>query len=205
MERVDNIIEHTDNLKRGSCGPCHNCYFRGCRCNGCTVARRNRARHLNRPDSGWDNPNVSATEARKHLRELEQMGMGTYLVAKECGLNLTTVSKIAHGHHKIIRKQTEAKILSVTFSSKWMGNPIPAQRKLLQLGLAGVTIRAISQKTGLKEQLLADMRNGARQRVQRANYNKISGLTPNDFPEFKRRAIADCRKIIKRDGIDVNT
>jgi hypothetical protein len=132
-------------------------YATGCKCPLCKKA--NTAYESDRAAKrklGLDNRLVSAGRARAHLNLLSDKGIGRRTVQATTKIAETTLQLIKDGSKKHIRKDTEAKILSVTAKDAAPGSLIDAGptwvliNKLLK---KGHTKRGIASLMGLASSL----------------------------------------------------
>lgn len=189
--------EHVCYLKTKWCGPCPNCYHRGCRCDDCTRANTEKKRLYNRPDSGWDNRLVPIKEVQEHLAELREQGIGLRRVADMSGVSFSCIWKINIGRYKRIRNDNAKKILAVTFDREWT-RPNFAAQKLSDLALVGVPTSDIIKATGLDERTLCNIKMQRTSKIKRKNHDMIMALQPKDF---KRRSKVTITREKKRLGL----
>ncbi len=102
-------------------------YLAGCRCADCRRANTSyeNARAKARKNGEW-NGIVSATKARRHLRQLSKKGVGRRAVQAASDVADTILNEINTGRKKNIRASTERKILAVTTAAAGDRALIPA-------------------------------------------------------------------------------
>ncbi len=132
-----------------------------CRCDRCTVARRDydrtRRRAIARPDEIWL-PYVSAVPARDHLVALAAAGVGLKTVARLSGVSHGSLSKIVYGEpgrgrrpSRRVRPETLARILAVRACAVRGGQRVdatPTWRLLDELVAAGHSRRFLARALG---------------------------------------------------------
>ena len=131
---------------------------------------------------------ISSLEVRAHIRELFQQKMGVKLIAKQAGLDTSTVQYIMRDGVGAVRKQTADKILAVVMSDEWTPAVSVAQRKLFEVGLEGVALTVVAKETGLSIRNLSDIRRGLPSKIRRSTFDKIMAFDPKKFPRDKRVA-----------------
>lgn len=192
------------NMWEEECPPCDTCYDYGkCRCEECIVAKRakQRERYAKRRAAAlgeeWDNPLIPAHEVRAHIRELQKQGMGTYIIAREAGMTEQGIQKIIQGKNVgRVRKQTAVKIMAVVYSKEWTPAVGIAQRKLLELGLEGVSIPVIAAEIGCCTRTLMEIRKARPKRIRRETFDALMAINPNHYPRDSR-VVTHTRKLKK--------
>lgn len=102
-------------------------YMAGCRCSKCRDANSLYQRQRQKAKKEGDERGlVPVTEAVRHINDLSRKGIGYKVVADAAGVALTIVSQMLWGGKKTIRKDTQAKILSVDEQAAADHSRIPA-------------------------------------------------------------------------------
>jgi hypothetical protein len=91
-------------------------YRGGCKCMLCRAANSSyETERAALRRQGLSNGIVSAKRARTHILKLSDTGVGRRAIGKAAGVRATTIKGIRDGVKKRIRKDTERKILAVSF------------------------------------------------------------------------------------------
>jgi hypothetical protein len=113
----------------------HSAYSGGCRCDPCRVAHRVYERNQQRKRAyisyGFEQPVqrfVKAAEVTKHLRFLQQNGMGLEAVSKASGVAVSTLQPLRMGKKKRVLVMTHKKIMAVSLVARSEGQFIDSSK-----------------------------------------------------------------------------
>ena len=137
-------------------------YVMGCRCDACRAA--NRAYERTTRLHGFESSFVDAEPVRRHVAELLARGYTKREICRVAGVSRTTMANITQKHHRtgkpVERVNAEAarRIMAVDGMRRLKASQlVPAnhiRRRLEELTDAGVSVAAISRKTGIGRQTL---------------------------------------------------
>lgn len=129
-----------------------------CRCEPCTVANREAARHRSREKAygRWE-AYIDAEPARAHVRRLGAQGMGWKRVARAAGLSPSTVWKLVYGDRtrfdgpsKRVRRHTAEAILGVRLDLADGANidATGTKRRIQALVCLGHSVSSLAERLG---------------------------------------------------------
>ncbi len=130
-------------------------YKKGCRCDECRAANNAYVRHRTM-ENVWGRTNkiIDAYPARRHLFELEGLGIGLRTVSEVTGCSRSYLREVRNGTRERMREQTLARILEVDEGCVSDGNLVDANptwrliRDLLRQGWTrGKIARLLGNKT----------------------------------------------------------